>query len=58
MARNLPQVIQDTLGNFAWQVVQMTARAETAEAQLAEAQKELSKLRPVPEPKPAEGGSQ
>lgn len=49
MARNLPQVIQDTLGNITFQLVQATARAETAEAQLAEMKAELDKLKVKPQ---------
>ena len=45
MARNLPQVVEQSFGSLMWQIVQLQARAETAEEQLAAATTELEKLK-------------
>ena len=45
MARNLPEVVEQSLGHLMWQIVQLQARVENAEEQLAAAQTALDKLK-------------
>lgn len=62
MARNLDLIVRDTLGNQAWQIVQLAAELEATQEKLAELEKVLRVVQavktdaPTPDPGPGQVG--